>query len=178
MQNCQILSFGYSFDRGLLVKIIESYYLVTHSIKSYRYKTIVRLRIWSETMRSKLTQFDYSLDLGLYVRNLPISLLISHLIWGDWCKTKKENEPAHVKTNKLACAPSEDINQPGHLSSLISLCCEIKWEARPKLSSCGQLRLIWLGWCPGWSDSSLGARANFLVLSCAGSNVLITHLVL
>ena len=33
------------------------------------------------------------------------------------------NEPPHDKTNKMACAPSEDSDQPGHLPSLISLCC-------------------------------------------------------
>ena len=26
-----------------------------------------------------------------------------------------EFEPAHDKTNKMACAPSEDSDQPGHL---------------------------------------------------------------
>ena len=30
-----------------------------------------------------------------------------------------ENEPRHDKTNKVACAPSEDSDQPGHLPSLI-----------------------------------------------------------
>ena len=28
-------------------------------------------------------------------------------------------EPPHDKTNKMACAPSVDSDQPGHLSSLI-----------------------------------------------------------
>ena len=28
-------------------------------------------------------------------------------------------EPSHDKTNKMACAPSEDSDQPGHLPSLI-----------------------------------------------------------
>ena len=28
-------------------------------------------------------------------------------------------EPPHDKTNKMACAPSEDSDQPGHLHSLI-----------------------------------------------------------
>ena len=31
--------------------------------------------------------------------------------------------------------------------------------------------LIRLGGCPGWSESSLGARPILLVLSCGGSNV-------
>ena len=28
-------------------------------------------------------------------------------------------EPPHDKTNKMACAPNEDSDQPGHLPSLI-----------------------------------------------------------
>ena len=33
------------------------------------------------------------------------------------------SEPPHDKTNKMACAPSEDSDQPGHPPSLISLRC-------------------------------------------------------
>ena len=33
------------------------------------------------------------------------------------------NEPPRDKTNKMAYAPSEDSDQPGHLPSLISLGC-------------------------------------------------------
>ena len=32
-------------------------------------------------------------------------------------------EPPHDKSSKMACAPSEDTDQPGHPPSLISLCC-------------------------------------------------------
>ena len=31
------------------------------------------------------------------------------------------HEPPHDKTNKMACAPSEDSDQPGHPPSLISV---------------------------------------------------------
>ena len=48
-----------------------------------------------------------------------------------------------------------------------SLCTQ--WVA--KLSSCGQRRLFRLGGCPGWSESSLGARAILLVLSWGSSNI-------
>ena len=41
---------------------------------------------------------------------------------GELKKTHKSNEPPHDKTN-LACAPSEDSDQPGHSPSLISLRC-------------------------------------------------------
>ena len=43
----------------------------------------------------------------------------------------------------------------------------------PKLSSCGHRRL-WSDWggCQGWSESSLGAHAFWLVLSWGGSIIL------
>ena len=34
-------------------------------------------------------------------------------------KENNRNEPHHDKTNKMARAPSEDSDQPGHLPSLI-----------------------------------------------------------
>ena len=39
------------------------------------------------------------------------------------CKTmlKYVHEPPHDKTNKMACSPSEDSDQPGHLPSLLSV---------------------------------------------------------
>ena len=39
----------------------------------------------------------------------------------------------------------------------------------PKVSSCGQQRLIRLGRCPGWSESLLGAHVILLVLPCFAS---------
>ena len=41
------------------------------------------------------------------------------------------NEPPHDKTNKMACAPSEDSDQPGHLPSLISLRCPHEGSLSP-----------------------------------------------
>ena len=40
------------------------------------------------------------------------------------------NELHHDKTNKMACAPSEDSDQPGHLPSLIrvfAVCLKKAW---------------------------------------------------
>ena len=39
----------------------------------------------------------------------------------DWCiiPTRAKYEPPHDKTNKVACAPSENSDQPGHPPSLI-----------------------------------------------------------
>ena len=35
----------------------------------------------------------------------------------------RKNEPAHDKTYKMACVPSEDSDQSGHPPSLIRVCC-------------------------------------------------------
>ena len=45
-------------------------------------------------------------------------------------KTSPLNKPSHDKINKMTCAPREDLDQPGQLSSLISLRCARKWVAK------------------------------------------------
>ena len=51
-------------------------------------------------------------------------------------------EPHRDKTNKIACAPIEDSDQPGHPPSLISVfAVRLMGSQRPKLSSSGQRRL-------------------------------------
>ena len=70
-------------------------------------------------------------------------------------------EPPHDKTSKMAGAPSEDSDQPGHPPSLIRVFAvrmKKAWVLSYPLSA--QRRLIRLGGCPGWSESSLGARQN------------------
>ena len=82
------------------------------------------------------------------------------------------NEPPHDKTNKMICAPSEDSDQPGHPPNLIRVfAVRVKkhWDFCYLLSA--QWRLIRLGGCPGWSESSLGAHAILLVLLWGGSKV-------
>ena len=64
-------------------------------------------------------------------------------------------EPPHDKTNKMACAPSEDSDQPGHPSSLIRVFAvgmKKAWVLSYPLSA--QRRLIRLGGYPGWSDQT------------------------
>ena len=71
-------------------------------------------------------------------------------------------EPAHDKTRKMACAPSEDSDQTGHPPSLIRVFAvrmRTVWVLRYPLSA--QQRLIWLGGCSVWSESSLGAWGQF-----------------
>ena len=58
------------------------------------------------------------------------------------------------------CAPSKDSDQPGHPPSLIrvfAVYMKKAWVLSYPLSA--QRRLIRLGGCPGWSESSLGAHS-------------------
>ena len=66
----------------------------------------------------------------------------------------------------MACAPSEDSDQPGHPPSLISHRCPHEEILGPKLPIQRKVNtLIRLGGCPGWYGSSLGTLALLLVLS-------------
>ena len=82
-------------------------------------------------------------------------------------------EPLHDKTNKMACAPSKDSDQPGHLPSLIrdfAVRMKKAWVLNCPLSA--QRRLIRLGGCPDWSETLLGwvdAQA-YLSLCCVHSH--------
>ena len=79
-------------------------------------------------------------------------------------------EPQHDKTNKMTCASSEDSDQPGCPPRLIRVFAVRSMGSQgPNVSSCGQRRLISLGGCPGWSESSLGAHVILLDLSYCGS---------
>ena len=59
-------------------------------------------------------------------------------------------EPPHDKTNKMACAPSEDSDQPGHPPCLIRVFAvpmKKTWVLSYPLSA--QRNRISLGGCPG-----------------------------
>ena len=96
----------------------------------------------------------------------PISLCIepqAQRIWSERVAAKAAlNSKSHDKTNKMACAPSEDSDQPGHRPSLISLRCALNGLLR---AQCFFMRtaktLNRLGGCPGWSESSLGAQPHY-----------------
>ena len=69
------------------------------------------------------------------------------------------NEPPRDKINKMACAPSEYSDQPGHLPSLYRVFVvrmKKAWVLSYPLSAAKTL--IRLGGCPG-SESSLGAQS-------------------
>ena len=64
-------------------------------------------------------------------------------------------EPAHDNTFKMACAPCEDSDQPGHPPSLIRVFAMRSVVAKgPMLSSCGQRR-FWSDWADAQAGLSL-----------------------
>ena len=81
-------------------------------------------------------------------------------------------ELPHDKTNKVACAPSEDSDQPGHPPSLIRVFAvrmKKQWVISYPLSA---LRRLWSDWVDAQADLSLRwVHIILLVLSCCGSTV-------
>ena len=69
------------------------------------------------------------------------------------------NEPPHDKTNKMACVPSEDSDQPGHLPNPIRIL-KKAWLLNNPLSA--QQRL-WSDWNDAQSDLSLRWVHSYLV---------------
>ena len=73
------------------------------------------------------------------------------------------NEPPHDKTNKMACAPSEDSDQPGHPPSLIRVFAIRIQKACVLSYPLSAQRSLW---------SDFAERTTILlVLSWGGSNV-------
>ena len=82
--------------------------------------------------------------------------------------SKGGREPPHDKTNKMACALSEDSDQPGHLSSLIrvfAVCMKKAWVLTYLLSEQRRRRMPRLIWV------FPGRTATLLVLSWVDSYI-------
>ena len=88
------------------------------------------------------------------------------LSWYDW-----KYEPPHDKTNRMTVRPAKTQISLGicPVWSVFTVCMKKASVLSYPLSA--QQRLIRLGRCPGWSESSLGTHAILLVLSCRGSYV-------
>ena len=71
----------------------------------------------------------------------------------------KDKWAATWQNQQNECAPSDDSVSVGIAQSDQSLRRALSGKLRPKVSSCGQRRLIRLGGCPDWSESSLGAHS-------------------
>ena len=78
-------------------------------------------------------------------------------------------DPQHGKTNEITCAPSEDLDEPGHPPSLIRVFAvrmKKSWVLSYPMSA---QRRLWSDWMDAWSESSRGAQVILLVLSYGGS---------
>ena len=79
-------------------------------------KALVRLHglLW-ETIRKALARLHFA-----------VCICDKYPFLMGWLISVYAFEPPHDKTNKMACAPSENSVQPGHPPCLISLCCPLE----------------------------------------------------
>ena len=105
---------------------------------------------------SKLTDYQYDW-------NTVDSVKLNH-------QQTSVTEPSHDKTNKMACAPSKDSDQPGHSPSLIrdfAVRMKKDWVLSYTLSA---QRKLWSDWADAQADLSLHwAHSHFVVLSWGSS---------
>ena len=90
-------------------------------------------------------------------------LIFAVYMWFCWfCQVLayllKWNEPPHNKTNKMACAPSEDSHPP-RLIREFAFSMKKAWVLSYPFSV--QRRLIRLGGCPRWFESPLSPQSFF-----------------
>ena len=99
-----------------------------------------------------------------------ISYLINIAKPFQWC----QYEPPHGKTNKMACTPSEDSDQPGHPPSLISVFAVRMKKAGILTYPLSAQRRLWSDWADAQADLSLcwahthfvGFVVSRLICSC------------
>ena len=89
---------------------------------------------------------------------MPLNWKPYDITWNE-----KAFERPHDKTNKMAYAPSEDTDQPGHLPSLIkvlAVCMKKAWVLSYPLSA---QRRLWSDWADAQADLSLRrAHSHFV----------------
>ena len=108
-------------------------------------KYFIEQSYFDENPRNKIVTLSH--EFSCHTIGCAISLpTVCHQYGYFHSSTKTFTEPPHDKTNKMACAPSEDSDQPGHPPSLIPTERTAKTRIR-------------LGGCPGWSKSSLGVQS-------------------
>ena len=64
-------------------------------------------------------------------------------------------EPPHDKTNKMACVPNEDSDQPGHPPSLIRVFADRMKKAWVLSCALSAHRRLWSDWADAQADLSL-----------------------
>ena len=125
------------------------------------------VKICHDGMLEDTNSFDMAHIIPILSRSKISSLVICLCNWAGWFESYLvaipwsqvfcwhcSLEPPHDKTNKTACAPSKDSDQPGHLPSLIIIFAHMKkaWVLSYPLSA--QWRL-WSDWVNAQADLSL-----------------------
>ena len=107
----------------------------------------------------------------LFTTLIILHFLVNYITLKVWIATDIIIiKPPRDKTNKMTVRPAK---------TQISLGIRPVWSGCAlgfKLASCGQRRLIRLGGCPGWSESSLGAQPHCWVCHKA-AHILFIHII-
>ena len=141
-------------------------FMITAQHTSWKKTCLGLILIVSLTFEKNQCQVKYYIKyIGKLYRNFSLFLLFrKKSVWTlkisavyHVCETTIE--PPRDKTNKMACAPSEDSDQPGHLSAWRKLECLATHWAHNKGSD-QMPRLLWV---------FAGRTVILLVLSRSGS---------
>ena len=90
-------------------------------------------------------------------------LVVQRVGKSDGKLMRKAFEPPHDKTNKVACAPSEDSDQPGHPPSLIRVFAVRMKKAWVLSYPWSAQRRLWSDWADAQADRSLRwAHSHFV----------------
>ena len=147
-----------------LVLLLKNHYMDQQSTRSCYYWKIETCMWCVSTPVKSVLHLWYALICVSEMITSPSSVL---WLWPElYCL----NWTASWQNQQNECVPSEDSDQPGHPPSLIRVFAvrmKKAWVLSYPLSAQG--RLIRLGGCPGWSESSLGTHAILLVLSWGSS---------
>ena len=71
------------------------------------------------------------------------------------CISVRANEPPRDKTSKMACAPSEHLDRPGHPPSLIRVFAVRMKKARVLSYPLSAQRILWSDWVDAQADLNL-----------------------
>ena len=133
------------------------------------------------TNRKKSWQFEnlFFVIVGNYEKHMPYCYIPFPTTVLKNLKTST-NEPPHDKTNKMACAPSKDSDQPGHPPSLIRVFAVRMKKIRVLSYPLSAQRRLWSDWADAQTDLSLHwahshfvgfvmRRLNFIHIYCLDS---------
>ena len=115
---------------------------------------------WRYPIRRRF-MFASALEYHVIVLTDIITVFLRYFLWyflvniSYWPNSRRIYEPPRDRTNKVACAPSEDSDQPGHLPSLIrvfTVHMKKAWILSYPLSA---QRRLWSDWADAQADLTL-----------------------